>query len=125
MRKMIWRSSTCAFVPVLAGLLATPLLGMQGWWSLAAGGAVAAFAFGSFLDLAHLATSQTTCGAVTAYLVPILALSVVGTLGAVSLDMLTRHLLRPETFVSGLLAGTLFCQCALMMATQRVSVVRD
>ncbi|MBI4178013.1 hypothetical protein HY522_01145 [bacterium] len=125
MRKRIWASSGFAFVPVVAGLLAVPVLGSKGWWSLAAGGAFAALAFGSFLEIAGAITGFQGWRTVAPVVLPVAALLAVGFLGAVSLDLVTRSLLRPETFVSGILAGTLFSQFALMVSAQSAASIRE
>lgn len=125
MRKMIWRSSVFAFVPVLLGLVAMPLFGGEGWWSLAAGGAVAAFAFGAFLEISQTAVGGKSLKGILPVALPVAALLAIGALGALSMELLSRHLLRPETFVSGLIAGTLFSQFALIVSSQRLSTVRE
>lgn len=125
MRKLIWRSSFFAFVPVLAGLAAVPFLGSDGWWSLAAGGTFAAVAFGSFLEIAHAATRSPGLKGFLPVLLPVAALLAIGFLGALSMDLLSRNLLRPETFVSGILAGTLFSQLTLLLSSQRMTALRD
>lgn len=125
MRKLIWGSSVCAFVPVLAGLGTMHLWGGRGGWSLAAGGAFAAVAFGSFLEIANSATTLKGLKGFLPVAVPVAALLVVGCLGAMSMDLLSRDILRPETFVSGILAGTLFSQFALLVVSQRLRAIRN
>lgn len=125
MRKLIWKSSVFAFVPVAAGLAALPILGGEGWWSLAAGGAFAAIAFGSFLEIAQNASVRDGVKGILPVVLPVAALLAVGFLGAVSLDLLSRQLLRPETFVSGVVSGTLFSQFALVLMSHRLPPLRD
>ena len=125
MRKLIWKSSVFAFVPVAAGLVALPILGGEGWWSLAAGGAFAAIAFGSFLEIAQNAGVRDGVKGILPVVLPVAALIAVGFLGAVSLDLLSRQLLRPETFVSGVVSGTLFSQFALVLMSHRLPPLRD
>ena len=124
MRKLIWRSSLFAFVPVLAGLAAIPFFGGHGWWSLAAGGAFAALAFGAFLEIAQHAGGGSGIKNIFPVFLPMAALLAVGSLGAVAMDLLSRHLLRPETFVAGLVVGTLFSQSALIVSSQRLAAAR-
>ena len=125
MRKLIWRSSLFAFVPVLAGLVAVPFYGDKGWWSLAAGGAFAALAFGAFLEIAQNISGQSGFKNIFPVILPIAALLAVGALGAVAMDALSRHVLRPESFVAGLVVGTLLSQAALIVSSQRLSAVRQ
>ena len=125
MRKLIWRSSAFAFVPVLAGLAVVPFWGTEGWWSLAAGGAFAAIAFGSFLEIAQAVPGVQTWKGILPVALPVAALLAIGFLGAVSMDLLSRQLIRPESFVSGLIAGTLFSQFALMVSSHRFNPLRD
>ncbi|OGH59685.1 MAG: hypothetical protein A3G34_07650 [Candidatus Lindowbacteria bacterium RIFCSPLOWO2_12_FULL_62_27] len=125
MRKMIWTSSVCAFIPVLAGLAILPFGIGVGWWSLAAGCAFAALAFGAFLELAQNVTSWKGLKGFLPVAIPAAALISIGAMGAFCLDMLNRHLLRPETFVAGILAGTLFSQVALIRSSFRLSSLRD
>ncbi len=125
MRKLIWRSSAFAFVPVLAGVAAKPIWGGQGCWSLAAGGAFAALAFGSFLEIAQSSASFKNLKGILPVVLPALALVTIGLMGAVAMELLTRQMLRPETFVTGLIAGTLFSQFALITLTERLSTVKD
>lgn len=121
MRKLIWKSSIWAFVPALAGLAAVPILGAEGLGSIAAGGAMAALAFGSFLEIAQSATTTTGFRSILPMVIPVAALLALGFLGAVSMDLLSQKSLRPESFVAGLLAGTLFSQYALLRASQRLA----
>lgn len=125
MRKLIWKSSAFAFVPVLAGLAVKAVWGGDGWWSLAAGGAFAALAFGLFLEIIQAGLAPKGMMRFLAAVLPVFALLVIGLLGGVCMDLINRGLLRPESFVAGIIAGTLFSQFALFRSSQRLVPAGD
>lgn len=120
MRKLIWGASLFAFVPALAGVLSVPFSGAFSWWSLAAGTAVAALAFGAFLEMSQSAVGRPSLKSILPVVLPVIALVGIGALGAVCMEALNRAWLRPESFVAGIVAGTLFCQAALVVMSQRL-----
>ncbi len=121
-RKLIWSASLCAFAPVVGGALFVPFSTPMAWWSLAAGGAAAALAFGAFLEIAQASVGDhTRWKGVLPVIIPALALIALGALGAVCMDGLSQQALRPESFVAGILSGTIFSQVALIAMSRNFS----